>query len=351
VRDPVATAIPDRAGRRSWRIAAFALVCILCGLGALVAVDRGGTATGGGGPVEIDADLLADLQAGPHAVFVDTRVGPGYGHAALVDTSRPDQVADTDMACDRVDMVGDRGICLRADRGVLTTYQAVVFDDQFQTVATYDLPGIPSRTRVSPDGSMGAWTTFVSGDSYLATGLSTRTHLVNLRTGEEAGDLEKFTVIRDGKVFSEVDFNFWGVTFADDPNVFYATLSSGGRQYLVEGDIARREVVVLRDGIECPSLSPDGTRVAYKKRVTGDLGRIEWRLSVLDLETMVDHELAETRGIDDQVQWLDDDTVIYGISREEAGTPTKDTYAVPADGSGAPQLLVSGAWSLGQTVR
>ena len=72
---------------------------------------------------------------------------------------------------------------------------------------------------------------------------------------------------------------------------------------------------------------------------------------MLDLETMVDHELAETRGIDDQVQWLDDDTVIYGISREEAGTPTKDTYAVPADGSGAPQLLVSGAWSLGQTAR
>lgn len=343
-------ATEERRGR-SWRIVAFAAVCVVCLAGAAVAVSRGGTSTSSGGEITTASVSMADLQAKPHAVFVDTRIGPSYGHVAVVDPSRPDEVVDTDLTCDRVDMVGDRGVCLRADRGVLTTYEAVVFDDQFQTIATYDLPGIPSRTRVSPDGSMGAWTTFVAGDSYLATGFSTRTHLVNLRTGEEAGDLEKFTVIRDGKGFSEVDFNFWGVTFTDDPDVFYATLASGGTQYLVKGDVEKREMTVLRDGIECPSLSPDGTRVAYKKRVTGDLGRIEWRLSVLDLDTMVDHELAETRGIDDQVQWLDDDTVTYGITREETGTPTKDTYAVPADGSGAPVLLVPGAWSLGQTTR
>ena len=124
-------------------------------------------------------------------------------------------------------MAADRGVCLQSDRGVLTTYEAVVFDDQFQTLETYDLPGIPSRTRVSPNGDLGAWTTFVSGDSYLSQGLSTRTHLVNLRTGEQYGDLEKFTVIRDGETFSEPDFNFWGVSFDRDGNTFYATLSTG----------------------------------------------------------------------------------------------------------------------------
>ena len=66
---------------------------------------------------------------------------------------------------------------------------------------------------------------------------------------------------------------------------------------------------------------------------------------------MTDHELAETRNVDDQVQWLDDDTIAYGVPQSESGTPTKDTYVVPADGSGSPRLLVPGAWSLGNTDR
>ena len=37
----------------------------------------------------------------------------------------------------------------------------------------------------------------------------------------------------------------------------------------------------IRTDAECPSLSPDGTRVAYKKR--GDRARGDWRLAVLDI--------------------------------------------------------------------
>ncbi len=349
VRDPGATA--GRAPRRTGRIVAFGVVCALCLVGAGVVVIRGGPPSSGGAVAVSDAATLADIQSRPHAIYIDTRIGSTYRHVELVDPSEPGDVVDTGLVCDRVDMSGGRGVCLRADRGVITTYEAIVFDEHYEQVDSYDLPGFVSHARVSPDGTYGAWTTFVSGDSYLDSGFSTRTHIANLRTGESVGDLESFPVMRDGKVFSEVDFNFWGVTFAGDDDRFYATLGTGGHTYLVEGDLTSQEMTVLRDGVECPSLSPDGTRVAYKRRVTGDFGRAEWRLAVLDLETMTDHEIAETGNVDDQVGWLDDSTLTYGIPHADSGTPTKDTWAVPADGSGSPQLLVEGAWSLGQARR
>ena len=45
---------------------------------------------------------------------------------------------------------------------------------------------------------------------------------------------------------------------------FYCTLSSQGKHYLVKGDIATQTATVLRENVECPSLSPNGTRIAYK---------------------------------------------------------------------------------------
>jgi len=93
-------------------------------------------------------------------------------------------------------------------------------------------------------------------------------------------------------------------------------------------------VKVLRDGVECPSLSPDGKWIAYKSRI-GQSNR--WHLRVLDVATLADHAVAEERSIDDQVEWLDDDTLVYsdGI----------DVYTVPADGSGESAVLVRDATS------
>ena len=54
---------------------------------------------------------------------------------------------------------------------------------------------------------------------------------------------------------------------------------------------------------------------------------------MLDLATLEDHPLAETRNVDDQAEWLDDATVMYAIPPPSSGTPTKDTWTVPADGS------------------
>jgi len=48
----------------------------------------------------------------------------------------------------------------------------------------------------------------------------------------------------------------------------------------------------LRRNVECPSLSPDGTRIAFKERVAA---RGDGRLHVLDLRALRDWQLAERR--------------------------------------------------------
>ena len=58
---------------------------------------------------------------------------------------------------------------------------------------------------------------------------------------------------------------------------------------------------------------------------------MKWRISVLSLDTLADHPLAETRNVDDQAEWLDNSTVLYSVE--------SDTYAVAADGTGAPRLF------------
>jgi hypothetical protein len=102
----------------------------------------------------------------------------------------------------------------------------------------------------------------------------------------------------------------------------------------VKGDIAAREMHVLSQNVECPSLSPDGTRIGYKKLVGGPG---TWRFTVLDLATMAETPLAETESVDDQLEWLDDSRVIYG----KAGS----VWTAAADGTGAPALYVKDALS------
>ena len=193
---------------------------------------------------------------------------------------------------------------------------------------------------------MAAVTVFVSGHSYAATGFSTHTSILDLQTGTFiAPDLEKFTIWRDGERFQAIDFNVWGVTFGRDHHRFYATLGSKGHTYLIEGDALTQTAWVRRSDIECPALSPDDTRIAFKKRNGSTWGPVTWRLAVLDLATEQEWLLAETRSVDDQAEWLDDTTVLYTLPDRTARSAAMHTWAVPADGGGKPRLLAAHAYS------
>ncbi len=256
------------------------------------------------------------------------------GRVFVVKDGQPEKLAGEELACERVYYAGGRGLCLStAESGI--EYKATIFNSSLQPVHELALTGLPSRARVSSDGRYGAMTVFVNGHAYLGGGgFSTATTLVDMRSGKDLGNLESFKVTKDGETIDSVDFNFWGVTFAKDSNIFYATLRTAGHYYLVEGNIKERTMRVLRDRVECPSLSPDGTRIAYKSRI-GDENR--WRLKVLDLATLKDHPVGEKRSIDDQVEWLNDETLVYSDSF--------NVYTVLADGSGSPQLVLRDASS------
>lgn len=290
-------------------------------------------------PVDTDARPVAgggtELAGSQLMVRAVDRSDPRLnGRIFVVKNGRPQQLAGGELACERVYFGAGRGICLAtAETGI--AYEATVFDSSLQSLNSFELAGVPSRARVSADGRYGAVTVFVNGHAYVGSGgFSTATTIVDMRSGEPLENLESFEVIKDGETFDAADFNFWGVTFAADPNTFYATLRSGDRYYLVEGDLGQRAMRVLRDGVECPSLSPDGTRIAYKSRI-GDENR--WRLKVLELATLRDHPVGEHRSIDDQVEWLDDSTLVYSDGF--------DTYTIPADGSGTPRLVLRDASS------
>jgi hypothetical protein len=265
-----------------------------------------------------------------------------YGKLAYVDPAQSPQPQFVDsMSCEVAYVAGGRGICLSANRGVLTTYAARIFDAKtFRVLARFPLDGIPSRCRVSRDGKLAALTVFLSGHGYASLDFSTQTLLVNAETGDVISDLEKFAVTRDGQPFSSKDFNYWGVTFALEPRTFFATLSSQGKFYLVKGDVDQRSAVVVRENVECPSLSPDGTRIAYKNRVSANVRGV-WRLHVYDLKSGKDTPLAETRSVDDQPEWLDNDHVLYALPVSE-GTPSASTniWSVATDGVTSPKLYM-----------
>ncbi|GAA0207801.1 PD40 domain-containing protein [Saccharothrix mutabilis subsp. mutabilis] len=255
-------------------------------------------------------------------------------NGALSTVSRTDPAGPrevTEQRCDRAYAAGGTISCLRP-AGALKAGELAVLDSSLNVVRTVPLTGFPNRTRVSASGRMVGWTLFVDGHSYAANGFSTSTGILDVKTGTLVRNLEEFSV--DGG--AGADRNFWGVTFTSDDNRFYATMSTGGHRYLVEGDFARRTVKPLADNVECPSLSPDGTRIAYKAAVNGDPQQ-GWRISVMDLATRTITPLAETRSVDDQPAWLDGNTVAYGMQRADG---VNDVWSVPTDGTGTPAVLV-----------
>ncbi|MCW2818463.1 MAG: hypothetical protein JWR42_1250, partial [Marmoricola sp.] len=316
----------------------------------LAACSPGGAATSGpspeGRPAVSRASAAAYTAAYPgrdRLVFRNTQVGPDFGLVSTVPLERPSsRRAISTTACDRVDATDSGVSCLRTENGA-TSWAWVLLTRDLRVRQQVPLSGAPSRTRLSPDGLLVASTVFVTGHAYRQTSFATAT-VVRRVGGPSLGNLEDFTYVRDGRSLRPRDRNVWGVTFASDDRTFYATLSTGGTAHLVRGDLRRRTLTEVRPGVECPSLSPDGRRVAFKVDV--DPGRARrWQLAVLDLAAGVETRLDTGRpSVDDQAEWLDDDTLLYGLARTDAPGQT-DVWSIGATRGSEPRLFLHDAWS------
>jgi hypothetical protein len=286
-------------------------------------------------------ESIASVPEGPLILFRDASPGPLYGRLAVVELSRPDAPRRmAPLSCERVHYAAGSGVCMVNDEtGLLVRYLAYVFDRSFQIRHTIVLTGTPIRARVAPDGRRAALTVFERGHSYADAGFSTRTIVVDTASGRQLADLEEFVVEKDGAPFKSIDFNFWGVTFERDGDQFFATLKTHGEKYLVKGSIDARRAAVLRRDVECPSLSPDGSLVVFKKPLKTEVG---WRLHVLDLATGVERALNQgRRSVDDQVDWFDDRQVVY----HESGSEGTAIWVLSVDGVTPPRLLLPNAYS------
>lgn len=351
-----------------WRIKAFAagaavLLAIAVGYGFYAAHRHSAADAATPAP-----EATFSLTGAPKIVYLSTSFGSAYEHVSEVrsanisaeisangsvgiptaptaSTAPTGAPTVTTTGCERSYAAADTLLCLRTEGSIVATQYAEVYHDTAgvpKLVDKVELPGIPSRARLSADGEMAAWTVFVSGDSYNGPNFSTRTGILDLRTRALVPNLEAFTAYVDGAPYHAVDVNYWGVTFTSDDDHFYATMGSAGQTWLMYGDLAAQTLHSVTTNVECPSLSPDGTRIVFKKRVSADAAA-PWRLYVIDLATLQETPLAETRSIDDQAAWLGNDTVMYDVP-QTSGTGY-DIWAVPADGTGKPKLIVHDGFS------
>ncbi len=295
----------------------------------------------------VASTALAGVLAGPHIVFRSTLPGPQYGLVAAVPIADPaGPRAFTTLACDRVDVAGSFASCLRTVPGVATTFETDIYDvATWQRTQTWPLPGVPSRTRLSDDGTLVGTTAFVTGDSYATIGFSTRTEIHATADGSSRGNLETWRLTVDGQPFTASDRNLWGVTFVDDDTIFATAAShAAGKTWLMTGSISQQTLTSVTDNAECPSVSPDKTKVAYKKVVDTVNGQPVWAVAVRDIAAGTETLIPATKGLDDQVEWLDGSTLLYGLPRAgQAGTT--DVYSVGITADARPVLFIPGAWS------
>jgi dipeptidyl aminopeptidase/acylaminoacyl peptidase len=285
-----------------------------------------------GQPIRLDGTTL---------YFRNLAAGPDSGKLAAVPIDDPSAARRVgDLHCDRFAAAHGTAICLRLKAGSLPALtEMIVLDANLRERHRETLPGTPSRARVSPDGRIVNWTMFVTGDSYAASGFSTRTGLYEVDTGRLVKTIEELAVFVDGKRYFASDVNYWGITFAADGSRFYVTMASKGKTYLIEADYRAYRGTSIAENVECPSLSPDGRRIAYKQKTANGT----WRLAVLDLATRRITHPPDPHPIDDQPVWQDDNTLLYPVRNPDN---TTDIWSVGLTTPARPWIPKAGTPSL-----
>lgn len=270
------------------------------------------------------------VRSGPaigDVVVVDRTPGPDYGRVAIIaaDGSR----RHMDRSCLRVHVAGEVGVCLtgrdhnsaaaKTDE-TTETWETVVFDatdDRAAKIRSYQSP-FPSRARVRADGSRYTTTGFVNGREYEEIGATETTQTLALiddptGAGPMVG-LSQFHVDGSARRYTTDRFQYWGVSFGDQDRFWVTGYfdDETGPEIMI-GDVATMTLEPAGHFGSCPSVSPDGATVVFKKtRAAGG-----FVLVALDIESGTETVVGETRSVNDQVEWIDNDTIIYALHPDE----------------------------------
>jgi hypothetical protein len=196
---------------RSVAFAVLAGICVVAAIvsGAIAVVGNKKTVEKGNKAVAAARPNAERIIGGgqPFVAFrtLDRANPANYGRFAVAPLTAegPGKAVLAGPVCERVTFRASRGMCLA--RAGATTFPAIQLDADMKEVHRYTIAGVPSRTRISPDGRYAGITAFLTGHSYAQPGqFSTAATIIDLKAGKVVGDLEKdFKVFKDGKLIDE----------------------------------------------------------------------------------------------------------------------------------------------------
>lgn len=283
-------------------------------------------------------------------VFVNRVPGDDYGKLATIDGEGDRHFFGP--TCDRAHASAGMALCLEPQDGLIPTWNARVLDftDESLPEIASEIAARPSRARVDPRGSRVVWTSFVTGHDYLSAGeFATETRYIDFSRDGVTYTADQIRAAEVPERFNAQDGNWWGVTF--DPSSedhVYLTFGHGEETEVVRSDQRRVRFESAFDNASCPSQSPDGDSMVFKRAIEGEDAPLS--LVLRGLNTGDERVLNEDRFVDDQVEWLDNDTITYGLIREDSADtqPEYDIWSLDiTDPDSEPELLVPFADSPG----
>ena len=268
-------------------------------------------------------------------VFINRVPGDEYGFVGYVNLAGERFI--TPLPCDRLDWNRNGGVCLQGG-SIGSPGRGLLLDEFLRPVRRFGI-ATPSRAAISPDGGTVSWTGFVTGHDYLAAGeFATTTQLIDVERelgAELQNDFE--TYISEDETLVSEDQNFWGTTYIDN-QTFYATVGFEGQTNLVFGDVRTGRLDIVHENASCPEVSPNGSTIVAKEQRDQS-----FQLVAINAATGERRDLNEARSVDDQVEWVDDNTIVYGLPNPDAGTtgqPALDIWVLNVNDGSAPRLLL-----------
>jgi len=273
-------------------------------------------------------------------LFVNRVPGDDYGRLGIRHSDGSRTLLDHD--CLRVHAGGDHGVCLGPDPAFPGAFTTTFFEieNPAQIIKAY-ASALPSRTRISPSGAFSSVTAFASGSSYedISTDTTTLVTIDEIDTGSPLTSPSRFVAVgSDDERYENFDVQFWGITWVNDDD-FYVTAFYEDYPEIMQGSLNDRTLTPTGHRGSCPSLSPDGKTLVFKE----SLAEGGFKLVAIDLDTQEKWDLSEMRSVDDQVEWLDDDTILYALHTEDGDTPVQpgfDIWMVDIAEGSVPELFL-----------